>query len=111
MPAFSKHLLLPIQIENSAEEFALYVVHTSGGKSEEHSVLEDFYLTQNSKLKTKTPSASCACCLPFGNSQMLFASTAGGVPDVARKQTLKPNCLLKKELDFLEGQIQPISPL
>lgn len=25
---------LLIQIENSAEEFALYVVHTSGGKSE-----------------------------------------------------------------------------
>lgn len=37
--AFSKRLLLLIQIENSAEEFALYVVHTSGGKSEEHSVL------------------------------------------------------------------------
>lgn len=36
---FSRHLLLPMQIENSAEEFALYVVHTSGGKSEEHSVL------------------------------------------------------------------------
>lgn len=37
--AFTKHLLLLIQIENSAEEFALYVVHTSGGKSEEHGVL------------------------------------------------------------------------
>lgn len=39
MCALTKHVLLPIQIENSAEEFALYVVHTSGGKSEEHGVL------------------------------------------------------------------------
>lgn len=39
MCAFTKYLLLLIQIENSAEEFALYVVHTSGGKSEEHCVL------------------------------------------------------------------------
>lgn len=37
--ALTKHLLLLIQIENSAEEFALYVVHTSGGKSEGHGVL------------------------------------------------------------------------
>lgn len=31
-----------IQIENSAEEFALYVVHTSGGKYKEHSILKTF---------------------------------------------------------------------
>lgn len=45
--------LFSIQIENSAEEFALYVVHTSGGESEEHSTLQILQLTQNSKLKTK----------------------------------------------------------
>ena len=32
----------PIQIENSAEEFALYVVHTSGGKYKEHKALKTF---------------------------------------------------------------------
>lgn len=38
-PQVLKLLLNKFKIENSAEEFALYVVHTSGGKSEEHNVL------------------------------------------------------------------------
>lgn len=44
---------LLIQIENSAEEFALYVVHTSGGESEEPRTLQILQLTQNSKFKAK----------------------------------------------------------
>jgi len=77
-PQVLKLLLNKFKIENSAEEFALYVVHTSGGKSEKHSVLENVYFTQNGKCKNKT-SASFACCLAFGNFQTLFASEAGGV--------------------------------
>lgn len=75
---FLQYLSFLIQIENSAEEFALYVVHTSGGKSEKHSVLDNLYFTPNSKLENNT-SASLACCLAFGNFQMLFASEAGGI--------------------------------
>lgn len=44
---------LLIQIENSAEEFALYVVHTSGGESEGPSSLQILQLTQNNKFKAK----------------------------------------------------------
>lgn len=42
---------------------------------------------------------------------MVLASKAGGMPGVVSKQALEPNCLLKKELDFLGRQIKPIPSL
>lgn len=73
---WSDFLLLPVQVENGPSEFALYIVHESGGKC--------LPLLPDHKNKSPCPFGKLTSCAPSLGAGLACAAGTGQVPSWPR---------------------------